>query len=81
MCVNMTCKDNELYLPKNKKTTTTTTMENYFRTGHEKQEIVCFSITTPFYDTRGGSRFFLRGGAKGRGVNNRGLGVATKYCP
>ena len=45
----------ELYLPKKKKkkktTTTTTTMENYFRTGHEKQEIVCFSITTPFYDT------------------------------
>ena len=37
----------ELYLPKKKKTTT---MENYFRTGHEKQEIVCFSITTPFYD-------------------------------
>ena len=28
-----------------------TTMENYFRTGHENQEIVCFSITTPFYDT------------------------------
>ena len=42
----------ELYLPKKKKTTTTTsTMENYFRTGHEKQEIDCFSITTPFYDT------------------------------
>ena len=66
MCVYMTYKDNvpvnfeaigtipvllnrsmlELYLPKKK-----TTMENYFRTGHEKQEIVCFSITTPFYDT------------------------------
>ena len=29
---------------------------------------------------RGGSRIFLRGGAKGRGVNNHGLGVATKYC-
>ena len=28
----------------------------------------------------GGSRIFLRGGAKGRGVNNHGLGVATKYC-
>ena len=38
-----------LYLPKKK--TTTTTTENHFRTGHEKQEIVCFSITTPFYDT------------------------------
>ena len=23
---------------------------------------------------------FLRGGAKGRGVNNHGMGVATKYC-
>ena len=29
---------------------------------------------------RGGSRIFLRGGAEGRGVNNHGLGVATKYC-
>ena len=37
-----------LYLPKKKKTTTT---KNYFRTGHEKQEFVSFSITIPFYDT------------------------------
>ena len=32
---------------------------------------------------RGGSRIFWEGGggwAKGRGVNNNGLGVATKYC-
>ena len=28
-----------------------TTTKNYFRTGHETQEIVSFSITTPFYDT------------------------------
>ena len=30
--------------------------------------------------SRRGSRIILRGGAKGRGVNYRGLGVATKYC-
>ena len=41
----------ELYLPKKKKWKTTTTMENYFTTGLEKQEIVYFSITTPVYDT------------------------------
>ena len=39
----------ELYLPKEEETTTTT--KNYFRTGHEKKEFVCFSISTPFYDT------------------------------
>ena len=35
-------------LRKKKKTTTT---KNYFRTGHEKQEFVYFSKSTPFYDT------------------------------
>ena len=52
----MTCKDN---VPVNFEAIDTIeeeeeekkTMENYFRTGHEKQEIVCLSITTPFYDT------------------------------
>ena len=29
----------------------TTTTKNYFRAGHEKQEFVCFSKSTPFYDT------------------------------
>ena len=28
-----------------------TTTKNYFGTGHEKQEFVCFSKSTPFYDT------------------------------
>ena len=37
------------FLRKKKKTTTTT--KNYFRTGHEEQEFVCFSKSTPFYDT------------------------------
>ena len=36
------------FLRKKKKTTTT---KNYFRTGHEKKEFVCFSKSTPFYDT------------------------------
>ena len=43
-------------------------------------------LYTPL-QTSGGSRIFLRGGgggggggAKGRDVNNHGLGVATKYC-
>ena len=29
----------------------TTTTKNYSRTGHEEQEFVCFSKSTPFYDT------------------------------
>ena len=28
-----------------------TTTKNYFGTGHVKQEFVCFSKSTPFYDT------------------------------
>ena len=32
---------------KNKKTTT----KNYYGTGHEIKEFVCFSKSTPFYDT------------------------------
>ena len=36
------------------------------------------SFTSEFFS--GGSRIFLRGGAKGRGFNNHGMGVATKYC-
>ena len=29
----------------------TTTTKNYFRTGHDEQEFVCFSKNTSFYDT------------------------------
>ena len=35
------------FLRKKKKTTT----KNYFGTGHEKKEFICFSKSTPFYDT------------------------------
>ena len=35
-----------LYLKKKK-----TTTKNYFGTGHEKKEFVCFSKSTSFYDT------------------------------
>ena len=42
---------NRSYTFLRKKTTTTTTTKNYFRTGHEEQEFVCFSKSTPFYDT------------------------------
>ena len=35
---------NRSYLP--------TTTKDFCRTGHEKQEFVCFSNSTPFYDTK-----------------------------